>query len=138
MVDLSRGRTGCPDIGGWNRLPSMFGRAPECQRIPPDWSLNALGSGCRKRLIDVHFAPTVVGARDHGTAGTRFCPRVHRCEGKEGRDCRDSHQGELQAFSHSRVLNDHYEWRKSPPSTHQNPTRTKTSAPAHPQPEGEP
>src|SRR5260221_13633706 len=103
MVDLLSRRAGSPDMGGRNRLPAVFGGAPEGQRTPLEWRLRALAGHCWKGLIHIDFPAVIVGAAgDHrlGAVGTGFCLHAWRCERKEGRDYGTSHQGELQVFSH--------------------------------------
>src|SRR5580698_3475635 len=102
MVDLRRSRARCPDVGGRNRFPAMLRGTPECQRTTLGWSFRALARGYRKRFVDIDFAAIVVSTRDD-SGSTGFCLHVWHSERKEGRDYGTSHQGELQAFSHSRV-----------------------------------
>ena len=102
MVDLRRGRARCPDVGGRNRFPAVLRRTPECQRTALGWSFRALARGHRKRFVDIDFAAVVIRTSDD-SGSTGFCLHVWHGERKEGRDYGTSHQGELQAFSHSRV-----------------------------------
>src|SRR5215831_11700895 len=83
-----------------HRLPPMFGRAPINQLL--SLGVEALLRRRRREIIvvDVDLVSRVIGAYSDRTIASGQA----RAEGKEGRSDRDSHQGRLQASTHTETL----------------------------------
>src|SRR3954453_2661750 len=99
LVDFRGGGTRRTNAGRSNRLEAMRGRAPVNQAARNVSCGTGRFFGRRDRIINVNLVSVVVSSG--ADASLRL--QVWGGQGKESRDYRTCHQGELQVFSHDRV-----------------------------------